>query len=358
MAGKRHHILPRFLLRGFASKEEGKNIYCWVFRKHGDPFEANITNVAVSKNFYSIDDSTEVDDAITDAEGTFASVVNNLRSLDEPTAIDHYNVISEFFAHLEVRTRHLRESLLESSNLLINELFEFFKDTEAVKKIILRKLIEDPTLLKNSLDKQFRGLNLPPDFKKYLCRLALSNAPKLIQEMGPQINVLAKMFSKELSKCLSGAIKDGHLKLLRETIAPEIRVESYQRLIWSLEIIKDTDLILGDFGVLIEINGSRRFKTFWEKGDKVRNVYLPISGSHLVVGRADRNSKICPHLVLVNAIAESSREFFVSRSETEENKILSQNIGNNSKIISDEEVRKTAYQFIENELKGNNILSQ
>jgi hypothetical protein len=52
MAGDRQHILPRFLLKGFASRIEGEKIYTWVYPRNSPPVEANIRKVGVEKHFY------------------------------------------------------------------------------------------------------------------------------------------------------------------------------------------------------------------------------------------------------------------------------------------------------------------
>jgi len=44
MAGIRQHILPRFLLKGFASKVVGQEVFTWVYREEGKFFESNIIN--------------------------------------------------------------------------------------------------------------------------------------------------------------------------------------------------------------------------------------------------------------------------------------------------------------------------
>jgi hypothetical protein len=51
MSGERQHFLPRFLLRGFDSRTDGREMYTWVFRREREPFEPNIINVGVSKEF-------------------------------------------------------------------------------------------------------------------------------------------------------------------------------------------------------------------------------------------------------------------------------------------------------------------
>lgn len=47
MAGIRQHILPRFLLKGFASRVQDKKIFTCVYRKGGPQFETTIENVGL-----------------------------------------------------------------------------------------------------------------------------------------------------------------------------------------------------------------------------------------------------------------------------------------------------------------------
>jgi hypothetical protein len=53
MAGSKHHILPRFLLKGFASRiipraEKQDDVFVWVYRKEGKTFEAKTTRADFS----------------------------------------------------------------------------------------------------------------------------------------------------------------------------------------------------------------------------------------------------------------------------------------------------------------------
>ncbi len=84
MAGKRHHILPQFLLRGFASKTipssgRSDSVFVWVYRRGVIPFECATSNAAVESHFYGKEGEANVDDEITALESDFASSLNTLR---------------------------------------------------------------------------------------------------------------------------------------------------------------------------------------------------------------------------------------------------------------------------------------
>jgi len=125
VSGIRHHFQPRFLLKGFSSKIVRNEYYCWEYKKNTVPSERNITNVGVQKRFYD-DGNSEIDYAITKEESNFASIINKLRKIKDKQIINSKE-ISPFIAHLEIRTRHLRESFLDLSNILFVEMINYFK---------------------------------------------------------------------------------------------------------------------------------------------------------------------------------------------------------------------------------------
>ncbi len=83
MSGKRHHFIPQFLQRGFASQSTNKDTYTWVYRKGEiNSFNANIKNIGLEGYFYAENKETTLDEIITDAETEYAIYVNELRNND------------------------------------------------------------------------------------------------------------------------------------------------------------------------------------------------------------------------------------------------------------------------------------
>jgi len=70
MAGRRQHYVPQFLQRGFCIDSDVNSSQCWVFRYEKEPFRCSTKNVGVSKDFYSTQDDTALDDLITEKEQT------------------------------------------------------------------------------------------------------------------------------------------------------------------------------------------------------------------------------------------------------------------------------------------------
>ena len=125
MSGKRQHFQPRFLLKGFSSKRIGDIYFSWLYRKNTIPKEVDIRDIGVEKKFYN-NGNSKIDEAITEEENYLGMLVNKLRCSKYENTLDSKK-ISLLISHLEIRTRHLRESFLDLSNILFSEIIKYFK---------------------------------------------------------------------------------------------------------------------------------------------------------------------------------------------------------------------------------------
>src|SRR5262245_52288644 len=114
MAGKRQHYIPVFLQSSFASRKNGGINYAWLYRRDKAPFETNLRNIGVEGGFYSRDDDSMVDTLITDFEQTLHRTVSSI--VASPNLVTNLRgEVATLIAHLEIRTRHIRQSFVESS---------------------------------------------------------------------------------------------------------------------------------------------------------------------------------------------------------------------------------------------------
>jgi Protein of unknown function (DUF4238) len=103
MAGKRQHILPRFLQRGFASnivsKPNGREtVFTWYYLKGLEPCEITTENVGLEKHFYGKAGELSVDNDITDLEDMFAPVIRELRDKHDGYQITD-STLADFVGH-------------------------------------------------------------------------------------------------------------------------------------------------------------------------------------------------------------------------------------------------------------------
>jgi len=348
MQGKRQHVIPRFLLKGFQSKSEGRKIYCWVFPKEGKAYETNIINIAIEKEFYTQKNDAVVDKVITNAEQGFSILIKELRKIKNNSSIQD-NRVPLFLAHLEIRTRHLRNFILKSGDILFNRFVDFLSSGTLIENILIR-FSSNYQFIKSIVSKELKNRGLPKILEENLIEKFQASSNLMIRELEPPIRNLLRKLKKELPDLLPKWTKNAHIKSLTKSIHPETRVQNYNQLNYTLVVVDDDDLILGDNGVILEVDSQRRFKTFWEKENNVINVFLPISKNQILVGT--KSPEISPISIktIKETTASCSREFFVASKRTEQNEILQGVISERADLFTDEELNQIIDTWIADEI--------
>lgn len=343
MAGKRQHFVPQFLQRGFASHLVGDEAFIWVHRKGAQPFNTNVKNAGVEGFFYSVGQDTELDEAITDFEGEFNSLISDLRSGAAPVTVDAMR-IAQLLAHLEMRTRHLRQSFLETGTHLLDELMKFASDEEAFGRYFRRAIQRDPSLMQDAMEKEMRKYGVP---LQYLPQVIEMSGP-LLEQMLPktlsQMSAFAKQFRSSLPGMLKDASKSGHVKALLGTLAPESKVNRFVGLQFQVLESEGPSLALGDSVVLFQVAGERTFKPFFESKDELVAVYLPLSPKLVLVG--SNASFELDSARLRREIARCSLEHFVASEAPPQHSDLLPLIGENAHLLSVDQVETMVLELI------------
>lgn len=142
MKSTRQHHLPRFILRGFGSRVRKGRSYTWVHRKALPAYEANIVNVGVEAGFYDLEGDTSVDRRITQSEGDFSELLQELIATDGRCQ-QQTQRISQFIHHLAVRPKSLRDGLSDIGQEMVNIVDAVFSDSNRLEKRLLESLAAD-----------------------------------------------------------------------------------------------------------------------------------------------------------------------------------------------------------------------
>lgn len=338
MAGLRQHILPRFLLEGFASRPRGKQVYCWVFQKDKGPFETNIVNVAVQRNFYGGKQELSADNEITEFETQVVKPVKKLRQKKCSTRISG-KVIPEFIAHLTARTKFIRDAALSNINCFCDWFFEQLSEPRTFHRFVLNFLSNNPKMLENDINEAFKHYPLSQAKKSQLYQLAREQLPHFLRTQQKEFGVAIKALSEMIKEQLPFIAKKSHIKSLLKGVAPQFRVEPLKTLDWYLIVSKQTNLILGDFGPLSKIEGGR-YKALPDKDDKVGAVFLPISNRNLIVGIKSQEMPEINFEEVNCRISECSYEYFISSFNDSHTKEYSKSIAQKAYILSDSELQE------------------
>lgn len=350
MAGIRQHIIPRFLLKGFASKTSKKAVFTWVFRSDGKIFESKIVHIGVEKYFYEIDGEDSIDDEITGIEKGFAVLLDELRREDDGYKITNPK-LAEFICHLSLRTKHLRDSLIDSTSILAQALTGFLSDKDNFRYWIIEYYKRHPEVIRKAIDDELKRRKTPKhQFHVMRQRLLMMASPnQLVKRMESDISQYALMFSllgPSLIKQIPDIAKKGHVKALAKNLMPEPRVEVYQQLSWFV-IKANKTLILGDVGCLFEVENNEKYFSLNNKDDKLKSVYLPISSDTLIVGTTLSAPPVIDFRHLNEKFAKCSRDYFICRESTSEIGNLQAFLGVEAEIFSKEEILQIVKEVIE-----------
>lgn len=151
MSGKRHHFLPQFLLKGFASRKKGKQTYCWVYPATSNPREDNVKNVGFEGYFYGNPEESEADAAITKAEDRYANFANELRETPATGRISSQQA-AELAVHISIRTRHIRSTFSSAAANFLRKISEELLATpEDFERVVLRQIRTAPDYLRDAM---------------------------------------------------------------------------------------------------------------------------------------------------------------------------------------------------------------
>jgi len=330
MSGKRQHFIPRFLLEGFASHASGDAVYTWVYRKDSLPFNANIINVGVEGYFYTDGNDTEADHMITEAENTFSPLVQKLRA--NPLMAVYDPQIPKLIAHFEIRTRHLRESFLRTGNYLFSRLLDFMDDEKSFIEYLERTFRNDPSILQKAFAGELKKRGLPKTMLGPVLQLSYPLLPASMRQLRPMLRQSAAHLRSALPKTLSKGAKSGHIRFLKENVAPEVRAQRYKDLIYTVIEVPQRGLILGDSIIIFQVEGLTPFKTFLEKKDILNAVLLPLNSWQILIGTRDNFS--ISEQSLPETIARCSLEYFVAEEKSDTNRFLQEQIGEDASPVT------------------------
>ncbi len=350
MSGIRQHIFPRFLLKGFSSRQKvSSEIYTWVYRKGKKPYECNIKNVGVERNFYGKEgEEGEADTCLTEIEKGHAPLLDKLRK-NKGYAPFTDQRIGELISSFVTRSKHIRESFKESTDLFINELDTWFSSEQNIRVMIQKQ----PAIFQKALD---NALNQHP-FPLTLEQRALGTLyakqmlPRFIEQNMNVIQGHFRALIKEAYRTFPGMIKASHNMAISGDPLPERRAEKYNSLEWSVCPSLDF-VILGDSACVFEIaqGSERRFKFIDDIDDDIYRLYLPISSSSVILGTR-KGRRVKPDMRSANrASAELSREFIVTSHESKKAEQLCDVIGTKSNIFTQDELEDLVSKALQNNL--------
>lgn len=347
MACIRQHYIPRFLLKGFASKEKKDQKYTYVFTKNAKAYETNIINIGLEKYFYNSQSNHKTDDAVTVDENKHVPFVSDLRTLNETTKVDSQKSLA-FIVHMFKRTKHTRESIANfqknTFDVIQNSFSSGANSQQRFAHFTKTNRDDIAELMKEKLSKQYwylTPIQLDAQIQIQLSKIIKdpSQAPQeffsFFQDVFNRLKNDAPQISKSAQNkaLLNDKVKDNYFRLK----------DSFE---WRVFFSDRSNYILGDVGPIGRSKSENDYKTLMPKGQNLEEIVLPISDKHLLVGGCPKNLLSEYNVNSINkAIASLSKFFFVSTRNDEKIEELVSIIGSNAEAFDDNDRTKMCHKI-------------
>ncbi|MGR6295687.1 DUF4238 domain-containing protein [Escherichia coli] len=337
MAGNRQHFIPRFLQRGFSNEKNGKYFTNW-YRK--DCFKENmiVENIGLENKFYSHYGDSSVDKKITENETySYSRILNSL--VDGTYNLDNRKDLAEFIYHMEIRTKNLRENMIDSWAYLGEQLKNRLLDKETLIDYFQR----NPKTIKELLQNELNKLPIPASLHEQYNSMFFDNVqlwlPNAAEKM---LSTLVPKFEQEIISKIPEIVKKVQLDVL---VSSEDKKSNIYKNMHYKVLKTNQSLILGDSIVIFEVSGERKFKPFYESNDDLKCIYIPLDSYSLLYATPNPEDK--PNVDGINkAIAQCSFDFFISKFHSDECQIFRSEIGKNAFIVTIEYIDEILSKII------------
>jgi len=334
MAGERQHYIPRFLLKGFASRTISQKVFIWYFRKGENPIEVSIRDIALEKSFYGESGKGSLDETITENEKDYSRVIAQVREEGYISQKD-LDILTEFVFNLVIRTRNIRKVLTEAFGEGIKIFSRNISNPHTAARLLKNYRKENKKEFRNQIRIGVRkslGYRNPKVEELAIWRM---------EETFEKIGSLGPIYSTMLNKYLSQLQQEGekaHKEALTRTYQREEsskRLAEYRRLIRSVKRFEPNVFILGDIGVVQFNFKTKEFhSSIFNKMDEGA-LLLPIAHDTLLVGTPHESLTLPSPDNINTSISELSMDFFVASSNSEQEKAYSERIGTRATLVDD-----------------------
>lgn len=354
MAGNRQHFIPRFLMMGFTSKQKKKEFYTYVYLKDSPHYEPNLRNIGLETFFYGKPEESNVDEIITDREEYYSEQINLLRDKTVECQLDG-RFESEFIAHIIARSKHLRLLFNELGTESFKAFFEKIDSPQNLYRFLMNIFENKPEIFIDSLKKEMDNnvfSIFSKETKSSLNHYVMSKAPNLFIEFAIKAHGPIQEAQNKINAGMKDLIKKSQLRALSEGgIAPSKIVAELNKMSWSLMITDEDRFILGDVTAFIRHGEGLDFKPYHYFDKQLTQVFLPISSKHMLFGSANDKVQI-PTINQINtASASLSHKFFISSSQNQDVKKLSDIISTNATMF-DSDLHQKMHNTLDRKLFG------
>lgn len=338
MAGRNQHYFWQVLQRGFGTERKPNYFLVYAYRKDREPFEVGTKNIGAERDFFDFSPGSGADQLVTESENEIQGLIKHFQSGGEIYE-EHVEPISVLIAHLESRTKFLRQNLGEVAMDLMEEMNRWFSDSKTFKRMMTRHLESERDTLEDSL------INDIPDksLRAALIDVAVNHFDLLGSDVIKAASNESAIFIEQLVSNMAQVAKDAHIKSLIKTSMAAERRNRYLNLKYRIKSGFHGNLICAD--TMVVFLTKQRPKPFLDRNDKIDEVWIPLTPELMLVGERHGKSERTNESVL-RILASTSFETFIARSNTPGLRKLTSLIGKNAKLLSHHELQSMKREIL------------
>lgn len=331
MSGRNQHHFWQVLQRGFGVERKPDYTTVFVYQKNKPPFPVGTRNFGAERDFFDFTSGSGADDLITKTENELQGLVRYLQNGGQVTG-DHTGSISVLIAHLETRTKFLRQHFAETASDLMGELSRWFANPMIFKKMMKKYASDSPdeigALLAQYVDE--------PSTRAALTEFMIDNfdmlEAKIIQSASDDAAHLMKAFAENIFEIA----KQSHIKAILSTTPDSIRRDRYLGLNYRLKSGFGGNLICPD--TMTSFLTDRKPKPFLDKDDQLESVWIPLTSDLMLIGETSASVDRTNQSVL-RVLASTSYTAFIANSDVPDLRRLSLRIGKNAQVLSGADIK-------------------
>lgn len=333
------------LLKRFASRAKGGEVYTWQFRRNARPFEANVRNASVEAQFYG-DADNGIEQGLGRIESRHAVVLDEVLKGRDPR--DFADELRQLLWTLAVRTSNFRHNVGDLFRNGIDELADQVDVPTATRMISEHLKNEFDTMLDETIAKL-------PAVQARAFRISLERRPALrdkfrrliaMQVEGDNyafaVQALLHLAQKTIDT--DALSETSHVRALQRLGERGYVPESFRPEHWQTLRVPARSVILGD-GACFAVGDSGpghmlRFGQDWSE------VYLPIShDTVLIASRVDAPPRLKIEQINTASASLSYDQFFAAENGVEEQS-LAQIIRTRASTLSLPEIQRIVREML------------
>lgn len=340
MTARRHHYIPQFLLRNFASRRQSQKRWIIQFTRESEPREISTRDAGVARDFYGEGDDT-LERALSAHESEHAIVVAKVLRGEDPQHFDE--TLGSMVRLLAYRSRMFREGFLQGASGALHEIAST-ATREKISKYVERNfemLVEEMRSKAPALPLEHQQVLQivlsEPAFVAELKRQAVQHYQTRRGAAG-MAKVIRQVFEGvDLDAFVPKSHNEGIDRSLRGGLALTKSGEVY----WSVLRWHSNSVILGD-NVVIAFSGEGAPGHLSKHNAAWSEIYAPIAhDTILVASRTDDPPGRGLNDINAAAAGTSQRCFFAS-CDAAAWRDLASRIGAEGPLLSEEDVKRAS----------------